>query len=188
MTDSGKASKTLDSILRQSLARFAALYNVVPSESLPAIWLETLKDLEPDVLTAALRRVEREFVPTHACPFPVPAHIRQYIAVAHNAIAEMDAEREWEKALTVAQDFGCDYSIASAKKIDDPALDAALRAAGGCRWVATCPDDQLPWAKKIFLDVYAKQKALPEMERLCSRKDYPGLGEAITALAVKKSL
>src|ERR1700674_1663670 len=96
--DSGNHCKILDSILRQSLARFAALYNVVPSEALSGIWLEALGDLRPEILSAALLRVEREFVPTHACPFPVPAHLRQIVAKVNENENNVEAESAWQKA------------------------------------------------------------------------------------------
>lgn len=149
-----------------------------------ALWIEGLGDLSPDILRAAFQKTLRE------CAYwPVKvADIRKHVISADTMLAGLEAENAWQKALAVSQDFGCDYSIASAKEIDDPALDAALRAAGGCRWLATCPDKELPWAKKIFLNVYAKHKALPEVAQLCSRKDSPALSEAIHALAERKSL
>lgn len=148
------------------------------------LWCEGLSDLSAPVAEAALQKTLRE------CAFwPVKvADIRKHVERADTTLASLEAENAWQKALAVAQDFGCDYSIASAKQIDDPALDAALRAAGGCRWVASCPQDQLPWAKKTFLEVYAKHKALPEVAQLCSRKDSPAIAEAIHNLAERKSL
>jgi hypothetical protein len=144
-----------------------------------ALWIEGLGDLSPDVLRAAFLKTLRE------CAYwPVKvADIRKHVISADTTLSSLEAENAWQKALSIAQDFGCDYSIASAREIDDPALEAALSAAGGCRLLATCPDKELPWAKKIFLEVYAKHKALPEVAQLCSRKDSPAFGEAKKILA-----
>lgn len=180
------------SILESLISEWVAKLAINAGASLDAktqavyksLWLEGLGDLSPDVLRVAFQKTLRE------CSYwPVKvADIRKHVERADTTLASMEAENAWQKALAVAQDFGCDYSIASAEEIDDPALDAALRAAGGCRWLATCPDKELPWAKKIFLEVYAKHKALPEVAQLCSRKQSPALREAISVLARQKSL
>jgi len=180
------------SILESLISEWVAKLAINAGASLDAktqavyksLWLEGLGDLSPDVLRVAFQKTLRE------CAYwPVKvADIRKHVISADSSLAVLEAENAWQKALSVAQDFGCDYSIASARKIDDPALDAAMRAAGGCRWLATCPQDQLPWAKKTFMDVYAKYKALPEIARLNSRQEYASIGEVIHALGERKSL
>src|ERR1700674_2550585 len=152
--DSGNHCKTLDSILRQSLARFAALYNVVPSEALPGIWLEALKDLRPEILSAALLRVEREFVPTQACPFPVPAHIRQMLAKVNDNEKTIEAESAWEKAL----DWSRHKWHPDLRNSNLPALPhkivKALGAAGGTPHLWQCSEEETQWARKRFIEFY----------------------------------
>ena len=176
-----KDSVSTDQLIREWLFRFGLNFgkDVVP---LLPLWQEQLGGIEPATLHCLFECALR------TCKFfPTIAEILENIKRSDAALVDLEGEDAWQKALALAHDFGCDYSIASAKENEDPALNAGLRAAGGCRWLATCTDEQLSWAKKIFLEVYAKHRALPEMAPFCSHKDSPVLREVIEPLAQQKS-
>jgi hypothetical protein len=134
--------------------RFAALYNVVPSEALPGIWLDALRDVKPELLKAVLLRLEGEFVPTHACPFPVPAHIRQLLAKVNEGEKNVEAELAWRQALDWSRNHWHPDFVSS----DLPDLPAkarqALGAAGGAAYLYSASEEETQWAKKRFIEFY----------------------------------
>jgi hypothetical protein len=176
-------SKNFGDVLAGWLRVYSRIFRQELTEEDATIYGQLLSHLSADTLDAACGRAAR------TCKFfPKPAEILEHVEKADTTLASLEAENAWQKALAVSQDFGCDYSIASAREIDDPALNAALRAAGGARWLATCPLKELPHQKRIFLEVYAKHKAAPGLTQLCSRQDSPALAEAVHSLAERKSL
>lgn len=175
--ESGKASAILDSIIRQGLARFAALYNLVPSDVLPGIWFESLKDLTPEVVAGALLRVEREFVPTHACPFPVPATVRGVLEGVKANENKVLAEDAWKKTLRwIDRNYHPDVKYSDQVELDRKSM-RALNAAGGPHWVSTCDQDQLPFARKAFLEAYE------QLDKLGKDEFFIGNAEAKNILA-----
>ena len=183
--ESAETSKRRDSIVRNWLVRLAALYNRDLAAPIFGIWFDTLKDLKPDVVGIAFNRVEKTFVPTSACPFPTPAHVRAFIDEANENSKQVEAEDTWNGALAaIEKQYHPDVGWRG------PTLDwrteHALRAAGGAHFISQCPGNDLVWAKKRFLECYLRDEQL--------QSDFELLGtdseivKTIKSIADKKSI
>jgi hypothetical protein len=126
-----------------------------------AAYAGVLDGLTPQQLDAACR------LATKACKFfPTPADIVEHIENAQVVVERVAGEKAWARVLELAPDFGCDYRIASAREPNDAALLFAARAAGGWRYIATCSERDLQFARKTFLEAYDRMKRLPEARRV----------------------
>jgi hypothetical protein len=147
------------------------------------IFIDSLKGMAPDVVDAAMRRVEETFVPTAACPFPVPAHIRQHVANADTALHSLVAEEAWNAALAWTRNWYLGVDLGFDRRA--PELEEKQRrgiiAAGGFEHVSTCSLEELKWAQKKFLENYAHQETVERDGALIGR------GEAVKILTRLRS-
>jgi nucleotide-binding universal stress UspA family protein len=175
-------SERRSQLIRQWAVRFASNCGKALSDDLVALWQDELSDLPFDVLEAAFRKTMQ------TCRFwPTVADIRSHVQQADSTVADAEAERAWDKVLEYAVRFG-NVSSNSIPPITNQAMAAGLRAVGGKDFLEAASDEQRLWARKLFLEIYQRQRSLPEVAQLCSQKDSPALREAIDALAQKKAL
>jgi hypothetical protein len=156
-----KTPRPLDLTVREGLLRLATLYDRDVTEPMKALWMESLAGLDPRLAEAAFREVEKTFVPTMACPFPVPAHVRNLLKDAQSMDRTAEAELAWQNSLAVIlhlyhPDIGWHGTPLEGREL------RAAEAAGGLRYLFTAPDDKLVWAKKAFVEAYLREEQLLE--------------------------
>jgi hypothetical protein len=162
--------KAFVSVLTEWMQKWARVHSlrrrdpIVLTEEHFAIYGEALADLSPERLDAACRRA------TEVCEsFPTPADIRAQLDDADEKGFELEAERAWDWSLDVARrcyfaDLG---GLRDAPSIA-PAIEFAVKAAGGWRRLHTCSEDELVWCRKIFLERYRTLHETGQVEHLLS--------------------
>lgn len=125
-----------------------------------AIWLEGLADLSPSVLRAAFEKTLRE------CKFwPVKvADIRQHVSHAEENAVNLQAEQKWQQVLAYAQTTSPDY-VSRPIKIKEQTR-AAINAAGGLCWIRDCPESDLQWVRKRFIETYTSWLTLEKNQHV----------------------
>lgn len=154
------ASRSTDAIIRQWIVAIAELCGKELTEALVDLWCRLLSDIEPELLDRALEETAR----TCTRFFPTPGEIRARIAQVDKKAAELEAEQAWQRALKFA------VSPCFSKELDARSQHAA-RAAGGISWIESCPETELPWARKRFIESYLRIKELHQAENLLTDSD-----------------
>jgi hypothetical protein len=157
----------LTSVIRDGLFALATLYGRDINPAWVPLWLESLKDLSPQIVEMAFIELGKTFIPTAAAAFPAPAHLRNVIARANEKIPTLKAEHAWQELLDWIRtnyhpDLGIDRKA--------PELDAltwhAAKAAGGLRHLWECPTSELQWAKKRFIEYVMTARETGKAEHL----------------------
>lgn len=147
--------------VRTSLATLTALLPKRFTEQEYVIWTDALSDLNPEQIDAAFRKLSRNFIPTSANPFPVPANLRVYVDHAKQIALLSDANNLWESwRATVTRYWYPDIGW-KGPKIPER-VDRALRAAGGINLIANCSESDLVWRKRDFITCYLRDEESPE--------------------------
>lgn len=164
MKNSGKVSKTLDSVIRENLAKFAATCNFTPNQALAGIWVDCFKGIQPEMMEAAMCRVGKTFSPTSACPFPVPAHVWEVLNSVKGNEKKISADSAWETALHWARHhWHPDVAYSNRPELERKVY-RALGSAGGPQYLFGCTDEQTQWAKKRFIEAYEQLDTLEQDE------------------------
>src|ERR1700736_1118801 len=181
-TTSPDSSQT-DHLIREWLFRFGLQFSkdVVP---LLALWQEQLGGLEPATLQQLFEHTVR------TCRFfPTIAEILEQTAKADSAGLELEAQAAWERYLAHIQkyfhpDLGWDRRA--------PHMDAitehAGRAAGGARWIDSCPESELQWCRKRFLEAYTRAHETGQVQNLLTRGEAKRIIASLTAPVLAKQL
>ena len=157
--DSGKTSIDLDGIVRLWLIRFSAIYDRQVNSALPNLWCESLCDLSIESVEVALRKIESTFIPTSACPYPTPGHVRKLIEISSQLRTEQEADQAWQSAMHACeQQYHPDIGWRGPKLTERVAR--AIASAGGVHYVTQCSCDELVWAKKRFVESYLRAEKL----------------------------
>src|SRR5256885_496544 len=149
---------SLPEIISTGIARLAILCNMEPSTAIDAIWAETLSAISAEKLIGYFKRLEASFVPTSACPFPMPAHILAFAAEQAAMMRTAEGEKAWQEVLGAIRKY---FHPTVGWKPWTPAkppfrvrAEKAAIAAGGLEAIYLAPDDKLVWIKKEFLKAY----------------------------------
>lgn len=167
---SKRPSETLESLISLRLARLSAITGRVVEDITRKAWINALKFLVPEQIEAGFDRLESGFIPTAACPFPVPAHLLAMVAEAEKNREKLDAEQAWDDLLQwMAWNHRPDcrdkkYPLMQEKWVK------SVAAAGGLEHISSCPIADLTWTKKRFIEAYL---GLAKLEQ-----DKPLLGSA----------
>lgn len=164
--------KILEPLVEQALMAMAATFGRAIDREIVSRWVRALNDLSREEVAEGFKRLERTFVPTAACPFPVPAHLRLPIEQARENAQIVTGEQAWEKSMEWVRRF---YRP-DCRNMNRPELSQlnsrCLAAAGGAGYVSDCSLEELAWAKKRFLEAYAS------LNRLHIDAHFIGNGEA----------
>ena len=163
LAGTSKPPDSCEAVVRKWVVVFGENCSKEVSPALVNVWIEAFRGVEPRALEAAFRRTLLSWRITQIPPI---GEIMSHIETAKGIRKDLDAENAWQEALDYAGDLGNDYRIESAQEPDDEAIMAGVRAAGGWHWISQCSEEQLVWAKKNFLEIYAKHKDLPEIMML----------------------
>lgn len=160
----GQDSASTDHLIREWLFRFGLNFGKDVVSLLP-LWQEQLGGIEYATLQCLFERA------LQTCKFfPTIAEILGQIENANYAGLELEAAGAWDRWLKHVKnsylgDLGWDRRT--------PQLDAitehAGNAAGGAHWVERCPEDELQWCRKRFLEAYTNFSELGQVEHLLTR-------------------
>jgi hypothetical protein len=159
-------SETRSRLIREWLVRFGTNHEraIAP---LVALWEDELADVSPALLEKAFRQVL-----TTSRFFPTIADIRAQIDQANANGAKLEIEEAWARALDwVQRYFHPDLGVARGTPELPAAIQHALRAAGGMRWIETCPASELQWAKKRFVEDFTRVHETRQVEHLLTRPE-----------------
>ncbi|MGC1107111.1 MAG: hypothetical protein WA876_11280 [Candidatus Acidiferrales bacterium] len=164
-------------LARKWIVVFGELFAREITPELVSAWCMLLGDIEPRLLDQACDRTAR------TCKFfPTVADVRAQLDQAAATAFELDAERAWHELLAwVKRFFHPDLGVTCSAPQLDPAIEFAARAAGGFRWLETCSESELQWAKKRFVEALSRQNKAGETAQLL------GDGEAKRALRILKA-
>jgi len=121
--------------------------------------------------------------------FPTIAEILGQIESANSAGLELEAAEAWDNWLAHVQkffhpDLGWDRRTRPLEAI----TEHDGRAAGGACWVEGCPESELQWARKRFIDSYLLAHRTGQVENLLTRGEAKKILKSLTAKAPAKQL
>lgn len=155
---------TLVSNLTPKLIEWGGKYGKEVTRGFASSWLESFKDVEPKKIMSAMLRVERMFIPTSACPFPVPAHVWSVLSSATDNEKKITAESAWQKTLQWARyEWHPDLRNSEKTPLDQKSR-RALCAAGGPSHIFGCSEEETQWARKRFIEAYEQLNQLEQDE------------------------
>jgi hypothetical protein len=173
-------SESTEQTVREWLVKLAEIHrkNGAPyplTAVMTAVWVDSLGDLDADVLDAAFRKLAQA-----GCrrEFPIPADARAHIDRANANGLQLEAEEAWRAWVKHIDrhyhpDLGWDQRTRQLPAI----TEHAARAAGGAFWVSTCPESDMQWARKRFIESYTLAHETGQVQHLLTR------GEARKILA-----
>lgn len=151
-----------------------------------ALYADLLSELSVEQLDACWRKAMK------SCEyFPVPAQILAQVEKAHDNAKALDAEGAWQKLLRYIEQhyLGGDVGLRQGAPQLPPAIAYAALAAGGIAWIEGCPQDQVQWAKKNFLEAYQQYSSSSDLALYASDADARKvLAEAAQQMREAKSL
>lgn len=149
-----------------------------------AIWEKGFEDLDYRVLEVAFRKTLRE------CKFwPVKvADVRAHIDQANANGLKLEAEEAWRAWVKHVDrhyhpDLGWDHQTPPLPAI----TEHAARAAGGAFWVSTCPESDIPWATKRFIESYTFTHETGQVQNLLTRGEAKKILKCLTCEAAPKT-
>jgi hypothetical protein len=164
--NSTRTSSDLDLIVKKYLVILAYLLpnpaNDLSDGKLVNVWIRALEDLPVTSVASAFAKLIKNFKPTAACPFPVPAHLREQIDSVNNAASVGKAELAWLKALEYRRRF-FDADKPGQVSKDAPPLSQRMQnacRASGVLTEITEPDQLHVWGKKQFIESYLNWEIL----------------------------
>lgn len=131
------------------------VYGRTITAALVSIWIEELAGYPADKLAGMFRHVLRTWKPEYGKTFPTIADVLQPLdATAKKELASR-ADLEWQKLLDYIRRY---YWADGPWQHKAPKLPEKVRvscnAAGGFAWLNRCPEKELVWAKKSFVESY----------------------------------
>ena len=181
-----KPGDSSSDIARQWLVKFGEICQKEITSALAGIWAEQLGDIPADLLDRACDRLAKTWTSGF---LPSPGNVRAQIENANSAGLELEAAGAWDRWLKHVTsyyhpDLGWDRRA--------PHLDAitehAGSAAGGAHWVERCPEDELQWCRKRFLEDYTATRKTGEVQDLLTRGEAKKILASLMAEAPAKHL
>ena len=145
-------------LIREWLFRFGVEHKEDVAPRLP-LWLEAFGGMDAETLERLFRRALRD------CKFfPRVADILEPLKKTQEAHVPIEAEQKWQQVLSYAQTTSPDYPSRPIRIKEQ--TQAAIRAAGGLDWIRDCPEDDLQWAKKRFVESFVSWSLLEKNQYL----------------------
>jgi hypothetical protein len=136
-------------VVRKWLVVFTEICQRDLTPALVAIWVEQLGDIPPDRLQQAFDRLAKTWRSNF---LPTPGNVRAQLDDADSHGLTLCAEDDWQNYLAWSREyFHPDTGIAPRAPHLSAQTEHAIRAAGGHRYIATCSEDNLQWAKRRFV-------------------------------------
>ena len=166
-------SQSSEEVVRRWVVYFGEIYGKEITPALVTLWCRLLADIEPALLERACIETAKR------CKFfPTPAEIRAQIEQANAGGLQLEAKEAWA---TYRKHVDENYHPDLGWRRGTPSLSAAVehagQEAGGANWVSTCPESELQWCEKRFIDDFVLVHQTGQVEHLLTR------GEAKRVLA-----
>ena len=179
----GQDSASTDHLIREWLFRFGLNFgkDVVP---LLPLWQEQLGGIEPDVLQHIFQNAIR------TCKFfPTIAELRGQIEKADTAGLALEAAEAWDRYLAhLRRFFHPDIGWNRRAPHLDAITEHAARAAGGERWIESCPEEKLQWCQNAFIEDYTLAHETCQVQNLLTRVEAKKILKSLTSQAPTKRL
>lgn len=162
---------------------FTEHYRQPVSELSAVAYVEGLSDLTAQQLDSACGACLR------ACRFmPTVADIRAQISQADAAGQQLEWDKTWERLLDwVRRYFDPNLGVDRRAPPLPAAVEHAAMAAGGCRWLESCPEPELQWAKKRFIQALANVDQAQASKQLLTRGEANRILGELTARAAENN-
>lgn len=145
--------------IREFLVKAGEVYSKQITTPLVAIWLEQLGPYSVEQLEPMFRLLFA------TCKFfPTPADVLEHLRKAQALAAPIEAEQKWQKVLAYSLSTSPDYPSRPMQFSEQ--TKAAIRSAGGVGWIRDCPESDLQWARKRFIDTYTAWNALEKNQHV----------------------
>ena len=154
-------------MIRKWIVVFGELFARDITAPLVDSWCNLLEDIEPNLLMKACECAAK------TCKFfPTPADVRSQIDHCNMRGMQLEAEDAWPCALDwVQRYFHPDIGVARGAPELPAATQHAIIAAGGMRWIAGCPESELQWAKKRFVEDFMRIHETRQSQNLLTRPE-----------------
>lgn len=154
-----------EAVVRHWIVIIAELCGRALTLQLVKSWCLLLADVEPKLLHRALEDTAR----TCSRFFPTPGEVRARIDGANERGFLLEAERAWEEALEWIRrwyhpDLGIDRRAPALAAV----VEHSVRAAGGWRFLESCPESELQWCRRRFIEAYTNCHKLDASKHLLS--------------------
>lgn len=157
---SGPTPAAKDSLINEWLTRFALNAGVALGEKERAVcltmWKEDFADVEASRLQAAFVACLRSH--TYKT-MPRIGDVRQHLSKAEESAANVEGEQKWQRVLDYAMRLSPDYPDKNPPRISEQ-VRRAINAAGGLAHIRDCQSEDLPWARKRFIEAYLRYAEL----------------------------
>lgn len=181
----GKTSQPRDLLIRKWVTVLAEAYDFRLADSLPKIWILALADLSPEVIEAGFKRLLKTWRPDFGRKFPAPADLLAMIESTETLAKNSAAENAWHGLLAAIERQYHPDTGWRGPRLPVP-IDHAARAANGVHYLSQCPEQELVWAKKRFVECYLRDEAIEQNAPLLPAA--PDVQAAIAKLADQKAM
>jgi hypothetical protein len=162
-------------VIRKWLVVFGTLFNREITPFLIGSWCELLSGLSVPQIEQGCKQIAKTWTFSH---FPTPGAVLTQFEKANEKGLELESETEWENLLDwTDKNYFPDTGIRKGARQLSATTQHAARAAGGFRWIATCPESELIWCRRTFVAAYKNVHETGQLEHLL------GNGEAKRILA-----
>jgi hypothetical protein len=169
LATTSKPRASSSEIARQALVIFGEICGREITRELAGIWASQLADIAPDLLQQACDRLAKTWTTSF---LPTPGNVRAQIDQANANGLHLEIEEAWSRGLDwVQRYFHPDLGIARGAPELPAAIEHAIRAAGGMRWIGNCPASELQWAKKRFVEDFTRVHETRQTEHLLTRPE-----------------
>lgn len=172
----------LGSFIKKWLVALSAAYQFVIPPELPGVWAAALGDIPLDALDEAFRTLLRTWKPDFGRKFPAPADVLSLLDLAEDS----RAEDEWQALLEYCQKW---VNRDTARDCPPPRLpddiERAACAAGGVYYLEACSEENLKWAKRLFLEDLTRRRKVKDIAPLLPSSD---VGKLLAKSAARFSL
>jgi hypothetical protein len=156
-------------IARQALVIFGEICGREITQELAAIWAAQLADIAPDLLQQACDRLAKTWTTSF---LPTPGNVRAQIDQANANGLHLEIEEAWSRVLDwVQRYFHPDLGVARGAPELPAAIQHAIGAAGGMRWIESCPASELQWAKKRFVEDFTRVHETQQSDHLLTHPE-----------------
>jgi len=166
-----------EELIREWMVRFGVNYRQEIDSACIALWQDELADIPSDRLEKLFREVIR------MCRFfPNVADVRAQIANAEEHAFALKAEEAWQHLLSYAREwYHPDVDLSHRAPGLPAAVAHAARAAGGLHLIWGCPETELQWAKKRFIEDFVRIHETRQVEHLLTDGEARSLLRQIAA-------
>ena len=179
------SSELVTKVIKKWLALFATMAGKEVTRPLLDIWLELLGSVrDARTLNAACEQVAKTW--RIANTIPPPGEILARMSCDFEKLRKIDALDSWIKARKLIEDY-YQADIGYRGPAMSPEMRRAIDSAGGMHMIANCPESELPWCQKRFLEYYERAIAADEISN-CYRIEDGDVRRLLSDLGNKKRL